>query len=68
MDFVGLMKWQVDETTLHQIKVNKSLRMQESPQRPSKQKTTLLISPGNTKGESINVPLTYCLTGLESAL
>jgi hypothetical protein len=23
---------------------------------------------GNTKGESITVPLTYCLTGLESAV
>jgi hypothetical protein len=26
------------------------------------------IKPGNTKGESITVPLTSCLTGLESAV
>jgi hypothetical protein len=25
------------------------------------------VGPGNTKGESITVPLTSCLTGLESA-
>ncbi len=25
------------------------------------------VDPGNTKGESITVPLTSCLTGLESA-
>jgi hypothetical protein len=27
----------------------------------------LLMEPGNTKGGSITVPLTSCLTGLESA-
>jgi hypothetical protein len=27
-----------------------------------------LLSPGNTKGGSITVPLTSCLTGLESAV
>ncbi len=27
-----------------------------------------LSRPGNTKGESITVPLTSCLTGLESAV
>jgi hypothetical protein len=27
-----------------------------------------LVKPGNTKGGSITVPLTYCLTGLESAV
>jgi hypothetical protein len=40
------------------------------------QKTTLrfssisfhTLSPGNTKGGSITVPLTSCLTGLESAV
>ncbi len=26
------------------------------------------LSPGNTKGGSITVPLTSCLTGLESAV
>ncbi len=26
------------------------------------------FTPGNTKGESISVPLTSCLTGLESAV
>jgi hypothetical protein len=29
---------------------------------------TLSESPGNTKGGSITVPLTSCLTGFESAL
>ncbi len=28
----------------------------------------LKTRPGNTKGRSINVPLTSCLTGLESAV
>jgi hypothetical protein len=28
----------------------------------------LMVSPRNTKGESITVPLTSCLTGLESAV
>jgi hypothetical protein len=28
----------------------------------------LFVSAGNTKGRSISVPLTSCLTGLESAL
>jgi hypothetical protein len=27
----------------------------------------MILSPGNTKGGSITVPLTSCLTGLESA-
>jgi hypothetical protein len=27
-----------------------------------------LVKPGNTKGGSITVPLTSCLTGLESAV
>jgi hypothetical protein len=29
---------------------------------------TMLGEAGNTKGESITVPLTFCLTGLESAV
>jgi len=28
----------------------------------------VLVEPGNTKGGSITVPLTSCLTGLESAV
>jgi hypothetical protein len=28
----------------------------------------LMSKPGNTKGESITVPLTSCLTGLKSAV
>ncbi len=28
----------------------------------------LRVEPGNTKGGSISVPLTSCLTGLESAV
>ncbi len=31
-------------------------------------KSLLVITPGNTKGGSINVQLTSCLTGLESAV
>ena len=29
------------------------------------QSVTLKVRPGNTKGESITVPLTSCLTGLD---
>jgi hypothetical protein len=31
-------------------------------------KTNLKVKSGNTKGGSITVPLTSCLTGLESAV
>jgi hypothetical protein len=30
--------------------------------------TLLMVNPGNTKGGSFTVPLTSCLTGLESAV
>ncbi len=34
----------------------------------NKLKNSLLVRPGNTKGGSITVPLTSCLTGLEPAV
>jgi len=36
--------------------------------RPQSQKVYCLFKPGNTKGGSITVQLTSCLTGLESAV